>query len=80
MKSAFSQTPEALLRQAACIRGVSIKDLAQTAQISRTRLYHRLSHPDSFNISEIRDVTDALALNADDCLQLVSAMLWPEEG
>ena len=67
-----------LLRQAVKERGLTLGALAKRARIPRTTLFHRLANPDSLDISNLRNIFDALSADADEALTITAALLWKE--
>lgn len=67
-----------LLRQAVKERGLTLGALAKRARIPRTTLFHRLTNPDSFSVGNLRDIFDALSVDADEALTITAALLWKE--
>lgn len=67
-----------LLRQAVKKRGLTLGALAKRARIPRTTLFYRLANPDSFDISNLRNIFDALSADADEALTITAALLWKE--
>lgn len=53
------------LRAEAIRRNLSIGELADRIGISRETLWRRLRNPDSFKVSEIRAIQEALCLDAE---------------
>lgn len=66
----------AMLRQAAKERGYTLDELARIALIPHTTFFRRLVKPDDFTIGNLRDMFDALCLDAGDALDIVADLLW----
>lgn len=65
-----------LLRQAARAHGFSLDELGRRALIPHTTFFRRLSRPSTFTVGNLRDIYDALALDADEALLITAALLW----
>ncbi len=67
-----------LLRQVARAHGFALDELARRALIPHTTFFRRLGRPSTFTIGNLRDMFDAMALDADDSLTITAELLWGE--
>ena len=67
-----------LLRQVARTHGFALDELARRALIPHTTFFRRLGRPSTFTIGNLRDMFDAMALDADDSLTITAELLWGE--
>lgn len=65
-----------LLRQVARTHGFALDELARRALIPHTTFFRRLGRPSTFTVGNLRDIFDALALDADVALLITAALLW----
>lgn len=67
-----------LLRRVARARGFALDELARRALIPHTTFFRRLGRPSTFTVGNLRDIFDALSLDADDSLTITAELLWGE--
>lgn len=67
-----------LLRRVARARGFALDELARRALIPHTTFFRRLGRPATFTVGNLRDIFDALSLDADDSLTITAGLLWGE--
>lgn len=65
-----------LLRQAVRARGLTLDELAGRALMPHATFFRRLGHPSNFTVGNLRDIYDALLLDADEALSITAALLW----
>lgn len=64
------------LAPAGCQRARVHPGRARIALIPHTTFFRRLVKPDNFTIGNLRDMFDALCLDAGDVLDIVAELLW----
>ena len=75
--SNFNEVKSAgLLRQTAKGHGFSLDELAHKALIPHTTFFRRLGRPSTFTIGNLRDIFDAMALDADESLSITAELIW----
>ena len=62
-----------LLRRVARARGFALDELARRALIPHTTFFRR---PSTFTIGNLRDIFDAMALDADESLSITAELIW----
>ena len=65
-----------LLRRVARARGFALDELARRALIPHTTFFRRLGRPSTFTIGNLRDIFDAMALDADESLSITAELIW----
>lgn len=68
-----------LLRDTIRSRGFSVEELAREALIPTTTFFRKLKQPSNFSIGNLRDIYDALSIDADLAMDITAALLWEEK-
>lgn len=71
MKGIVIVSLKSLIRDAVDKKGITLTKAAPALHIPPRTLYYRLSHPDTFNIGELKIIVRALKIKPEDILRSI---------